>query len=89
MNAARKDYTEALILFLDLLKYRPDDAGAHYNIACMYSRLEQVDESIAWLKKAIDKGYHNWKAIKLDSDLDNIRNALEYRKLIDVHYINP
>jgi tetratricopeptide (TPR) repeat protein len=89
VNVARKDYSKALTLFLGLLKYRPDDAGTHYNIACMYSRLEQVDESIVWLKKAIDKGYHNWEAIKLDSDLDNIRNSLEYRKLIDVHQINP
>jgi tetratricopeptide (TPR) repeat protein len=85
VNAARKDYSGALTLFLDLLKYRPDDAGTHYNIACMYSRLGQVDESIAWLKKAIDRGYHNWEAIKSDSDLDNIRNSVEYRKLIDVH----
>jgi tetratricopeptide (TPR) repeat protein len=81
--AANQEYYKALTIFLDVLKYRPDDAQTHYNIACMYSRLKQVDESIAWLKKAIDKGYTNWESIKKDADLDNIRETSEYKKLIE------
>ena len=85
VNAARKDYSEALALFLDLLNYRPDNAETHYNIACMYSRLKQVDKSILWLKRAIDKGYTNWESIKKDGDLDNIRDARAYKELIEGH----
>jgi hypothetical protein len=51
----------------------------------MYSRLNRVDESIEWLKKAIDKGYANWKNIKTDSDLDNIRDADAYKQLVSGH----
>ena len=85
VTAANKEYYKALTVFLDLLNYIPDDADTHYNIACMYSRLNRVNESIDWLKKAIDKGYSNWESIKTDGDLDNIRNSLAYKSLIQGH----
>jgi hypothetical protein len=51
----------------------------------MYARLKRVDESIEWLKKAIDKGYTNWENIKRDGDLDNIRDTSAYSELIKDH----
>jgi tetratricopeptide (TPR) repeat protein len=85
VTAANKEYDKALAIFLDVLNYYPDDAETHYNVACMYSRLKKVDESIEWLKKAIDKGYKNWENIKSDDDLDNIRDAVGYKELITDH----
>jgi tetratricopeptide (TPR) repeat protein len=85
VNASKKEYTTALSLFLDVLNHWPDNAETHYNIACMYSRLNKIDESIKWLKKAVGKGYTNWDSIKSDSDLDNIRNSLDYKELIRGH----
>ena len=85
VTAANKEYYKALTIFLDVLNYYPDDAETHYNIACMYSRLKREDESIEWLKKAIDKGYTNWESIKTDRDLDNIRDSFAYRDLIKGH----
>jgi tetratricopeptide (TPR) repeat protein len=85
VRAANKEYDKALTLFLDVLNYYPDDAETHYNIACMYSQLEKVDESIEWLTKAIDRGYTNWESIKTDGDLENIRNAAGYKALIKDH----
>jgi tetratricopeptide (TPR) repeat protein len=85
VTAANQEYYKALTIFLDVLKYHPDDAETHYNIACMYSRLKQVDNSIGWLKKAIDQGYTNWESIKKDGDLDNIRDAMAYKELIKDH----
>jgi tetratricopeptide (TPR) repeat protein len=85
VNVARKDYAKALTLFLELLKYNPNDAEIHYNIACMFSRLKRVNESVEWLQKAVDKGYANWENIKKDSDLDNIRESSAYKKLIQGH----
>jgi superkiller protein 3 len=43
VHAANKEYSKALTLFLDMLNYHPDDAETHYNIACMYSRLKDLD----------------------------------------------
>jgi tetratricopeptide (TPR) repeat protein len=85
VTAANKEYDKALTIFLDVLNYYPDDAETHYNVACMYSRLKRVDESIEWLKKAIDKGYKNWQSIKSDDDLDNIRDTVGYKELIKDH----
>ena len=82
VTAANKEYYKALTVFLDILNYAPDDAETHYNIACMYSRLKRVDESIEWLQKAIDKGYTNWESIKKDSDLENIRGTLAYKEIM-------
>ncbi|MGD8961142.1 MAG: hypothetical protein PVH43_01435 [Desulfobacterales bacterium] len=47
-------------------------------IACMYSRLNRVDESIECLKKAIDKEWANWESIKADKHLENIRGYRAY-----------
>jgi tetratricopeptide (TPR) repeat protein len=80
-----KEYANALSEFHKMIDIWPDNAEIHYNIACMYSRLNRVDESIEWLKKAIDKGYANWKNIKTDSDLENIRNSSAYQELIRNH----
>jgi tetratricopeptide (TPR) repeat protein len=85
VTAANQEYYKALTIFLDVLKYQPDDAETHYNIACMYARLKRVDESIEWLKKAIDKGYANWENIKRDGDLDNIRDTIAYKELVKDH----
>jgi len=85
VTAANKEYDRALALFLDVLNSHPNDAETHFNIACMYSQLNRVDESLAYLKKAIDKGYTNWQRIKRDSDLDNIRDSLAYKELIQGH----
>ena len=85
VTAANQEYYKALTVFMDVLNYWPDDAETHYNIACMYARLKRVDESIEWLKKAIDKGYTNWENIKKDEDLDSIRDALAYKELIKDH----
>ena len=85
VTAANKEYYKALTVFMDILNFVPDDAETHFNIACMYSRLNRVNESIEWLKKAIDKGYADWDSIKTDGDLDNIRNSLAYKSLIKGH----
>jgi tetratricopeptide (TPR) repeat protein len=82
VTAANKEYYKALTVFLDILNYAPDDAETHYNIACMYSQLNRVDDSIQWLQKAINKGYTNWESIKNDADLDNIRGSSAYKELI-------
>jgi tetratricopeptide (TPR) repeat protein len=85
VTAANKEYYKAITVFMDILNFVPDDAETHYNIACMYSRLNRVNESIEWLKKAIDKGYADWDSIKKDGDLDNIRGSFAYKELIRGH----
>jgi len=74
---------EAIKHFLAIIRIDPDTSpSVYYNLAGMYSRLNKVDESIKWLKLAIEKGYTNWDLIQTDKDLDNIRDTLDYRKII-------
>ncbi|MGD8992282.1 MAG: tetratricopeptide repeat protein [Desulfobacterales bacterium] len=85
VTAANKEYDSALAAFLEALNYDPDNAETHYNIACMYARLNKPDQSIEWLKKAIDKGYTNWESIQTDADLENLRGLDAYQELIKGH----
>ncbi len=75
-------YDKALSLFKQIVTLHPDSAETYYNIACMYSKKQNTEESIAWLKKAIKKGYNNWNQIKTDKDLENIRNTADFKALI-------
>jgi len=59
-----------------------DNAANYYNVAVLYALQNNVAESLAWLDKAVTKGYDNWGLIKTDKDLENIRNSEGYRELI-------
>ena len=84
-HTKKKAYTKALPLFHRILIYWPDNVETYYNIAAVYSRLNEIDKSINWLKQAVNKGYNNWNLIKTDPDLANIRDSLVYRELIKGH----
>jgi tetratricopeptide (TPR) repeat protein len=56
----------------------PYDALSHYyNIACMFSIMNESEKSNIYLKKAIESGYPKKYAAQ-DEDFDNIRNTAEY-----------
>ncbi|MBI5590972.1 MAG: tetratricopeptide repeat protein [Deltaproteobacteria bacterium] len=73
------DMQQALVHFTRAVTLNPDEnPSAYYNLACVYSRMNEPAESVVWLKKAIEKGYRNWKAIHSDPDLENLRRAERY-----------
>jgi tetratricopeptide (TPR) repeat protein len=82
---ADRQYDQALTAFKKLVELDPDHAGAYYNIAVLYALQNNVSDSIAWLKLAIDKGYQNWELIKTDKDLANIRHSQDYKQLVEGH----
>ena len=51
----------------------------YFNIACIYSKQNEIDNSIYWLKKSIEMGFSDFDLLVNDSDLENIR-ATEYYK---------
>jgi tetratricopeptide (TPR) repeat protein len=77
-----RQYDQALEVFQKLITLQPDDAAGYYNVAVLYALQNNVSESLAWLNKAIAKGYDNWDLIKTDKDLENIRNSEGYRELV-------
>ena len=63
----------------------PDNPSVYYNIACIYANQNKPEESVVWLKKAVEKGFNDWEHIKTDSDLDNIRSSSYYKEFIKEH----
>ncbi|HOO46978.1 MAG TPA: tetratricopeptide repeat protein, partial [Deltaproteobacteria bacterium] len=83
--AHQGEYDKAITSLKKASSLSPEDADIYYNIACMYSRMNMVEESVAWLERAVSKGFNNWKLIKKDPDLDNIRVTGFYKKLVRSH----
>ena len=60
----------------------PDDPGNHYDRACLYARMGCLDESVAALRTAFEKGYRSFGHVRQDDDLDPIRDLPEYQDLM-------
>ena len=83
-NYTKKGFFEqGLALDLKLTKLTPQDPIAHYNLACSYSLLNEIDLSLYNLEKAIKLGYNDFHFLKTDPDLENIRKDKRYLKLIN------
>ena len=64
------------------IELSPDDSLMSYNVACLYSRLGEKKQGIAYLQKAIDQGYTNFEWLKRDPDLNSIQNEPEFIDLM-------
>ncbi|KAB1228024.1 Protein LOW PSII ACCUMULATION 1, chloroplastic [Morella rubra] len=87
-------YEEALEKFESVLgsKPDPDEASiASYNVACCYSKLNQVQAGLSALEDALEAGFEDFKRIRTDPDLANIRTSPEFEPLMkrfDESFIN-
>lgn len=61
----------------------PEDDGNYYDKACLYSRMGRLEESIAALRTSFEKGYRSFSHIRLDDDMDAIRDLPEFKALIE------
>jgi predicted esterase/Tfp pilus assembly protein PilF len=83
IQAAEKgDNEKALALARQAVEVAPDAPLTHYNLACMYARLERSGPAQDHLKRAIELGFRDVRHIESDSDLDNIRETPEYKTII-------
>jgi tetratricopeptide (TPR) repeat protein len=73
---------EALNLLKKVVAIDPNRIDSYYNIACIYARRKQINDSILWLTKAVDKGFNDWGLLQTDQDLDNIKDTKYYKDIL-------
>ncbi|MCK5213967.1 MAG: hypothetical protein KAR05_01255 [Candidatus Omnitrophica bacterium] len=69
----RGSFSKGLDVDKRLAQLRTDDPYIFYNLACSHSLLNNIEEALAAIKKAIDIGYDDFKFLESDDDLVNLR----------------
>jgi tetratricopeptide (TPR) repeat protein len=82
IQSMKENDLSATNLLNNILVINPDKIDSYYNIACIYARQKQIDDSIVWLKKAVDNGFNNWQLLQTDHNLDNIRDTVYYKAIM-------
>jgi tetratricopeptide (TPR) repeat protein len=59
----------------------PEDAMAHYNLACSYTLTDRLELAADALNTALDRGYRDLKWLRRDPDLRKLRQHPLYRKI--------
>ena len=77
------EYEKGLEMDIRLSRLLSDDALVHYNLACSYSLLIQLDEAFAALNKAVDLGYDTLEDLLDDVDLKNVLEDPRFETFLD------
>jgi tetratricopeptide (TPR) repeat protein len=75
-------FAEGLTIDKRLVRLRPYDPLAHYNLACCYALLKRADQSLKILRRAIELGYRDFRYMREDHDLDTIKQDPRFRQLL-------
>ena len=84
-TVATREYDKALPLLYKTIELQPDMMQAYYGIASLYARQHKSEDSIAWLRKAVERGFNNWELLKTDKCWESIRASSYYQTLIQHH----
>ena len=71
-------YEEGLEVDKKLTELTPNDPIVNYNTACSYSLVNQFEQALKYLKRAIDFGYTDFDYILKDDDLKLLRDSPEF-----------
>ncbi len=77
------NHDKGLEIDLRLTKVRGQDPLTWYNLACSYSLLKRVTESVEALRRSFELGYADLQYLQKDPDLTNLHRSPQYRDLID------
>ena len=78
----RGEYQKGLDVDERLVRLRPGDATAYYNLACSCALLSHIDDAFAALKKAASLGYRDIGHLMKDPDLANLRSDRRFQRFI-------
>ncbi len=60
-------------------EFMQDLNGAYYNLCCLYSLQNVKSKALEYFRKSYEAEYYNYTHILGDSDLNNIRNEIEFK----------
>ena len=67
-----------------LSKLLPGDPMVLYNLACSYTLTKRQEQAVLTLLRAIECGYHDFKWLMKDPDLQNLRRLPLFQKVRDI-----
>ena len=65
-----------------LVKLEPENATAHYNLACSLALCKKRPDALKSLRKAVSLGYNDRDWMEQDPDLEILKNDPEFRSLL-------
>lgn len=65
-----------------LVRLEPDNATAHYNLACSLALSKKRPDALKSLRKAVSLGYDDLDWMQQDPDLEILKDDPEFRKLL-------
>lgn len=65
-----------------LVRLEPDNATAHYNLACSLALCKKRPDALRSLRKAVSLGYDDFDWMKQDPDLDSLKKDPEFVHLL-------
>lgn len=77
----RGRYNEGLTVDERLAQLEPENPMVFYNLACSYSLTDQCDRAADAIEKALDLGYHDFKWLAKDPDLQRLRKHPRYAQI--------
>ncbi len=81
-HAAQGYYARATGYLEKVRDLQPDNAEAHYNIACVLARQGKVNEALDSLELALKKGFSDRSLLITDPDLEPVRESGRFRRLV-------
>lgn len=76
------DYEKAVKYTTRAAEFEESRTSAIYNLACYHAAYDHPEKALAELERAVRVGFNDVAFMESDSDLDSIRNAPRYRKLL-------
>lgn len=75
-------YREGLAVDRRVVELAPDNATAHYNLACSLALCDEGDAALDALEQAVERGYDDAAFMASDEDLRSLRAMPRFDELV-------
>jgi tetratricopeptide (TPR) repeat protein len=76
--------TDGLRMDRRLVRLRPANATARYNLACSLALLKRKSAALRELRQAIELGYRDFDWMQQDPDLEGLKGHEDYQALLEL-----